>query len=62
MASKTIAAHAPASARQLERAMHEVLRNMMNPAWWTVDRVVIAVCFAVIFGTILKGSIDELRQ
>jgi hypothetical protein len=46
----------------MEREMYDVLRDMMNPAWWTVDRIVIAVCFAVIFSAILKGSIDELRQ
>jgi hypothetical protein len=46
----------------MESAMHEVFRDMMNPAWWTVDRIFITACFAVIFGTILKGCIDEIQR
>jgi hypothetical protein len=46
----------------MESAMHEVLRDLMNPAWWTVDRILVAVSLAVIFGAILKGTIDEIRQ
>jgi len=42
--------------------MHEALQDIMNPAWWTVDRILVAVCLAVIFGAILKGTIDEIRQ
>jgi hypothetical protein len=42
--------------------MHEVFRDMMDPTWRTVPRLGTAVCLAVIFGAILKGTIDEIRH
>ena len=46
----------------MERTMHEVFRDLMDPTWWTVPRIVTAVCLAVIFGAILKGTIEEIRH
>jgi hypothetical protein len=41
---------------------HELFRDMIDPHWWTVPKIIIAVCFAVIFAAILKGIIDEIQH
>jgi hypothetical protein len=46
----------------MDPTWHEVFRDMIDPTWWTVPNIIIAVCFAVIFGAILKGIIDEVQH
>jgi hypothetical protein len=44
----------------MDPTWHEAFRDMIDPTWWTVPNIIIAVCFAVIFGAIFKGIIDEI--
>jgi hypothetical protein len=46
----------------MDPTWHEVFRDMIDPTWWTVPNIIIAVCFAVIFGAIFKGIIDEIQH